>query len=155
MEINIGIDAEQRKVVADGLSTVLANTYALYLKTQNFHWNVIGPHFTSLHLLFEKQYTELADAIDEIAERIRALGLVAPGGFKIYEKLATITDSSEETPADEMIKTLVQDNETVVKVIKGMYADADRADDQPTVDLLTRRMEVHEKAAWMLRSLLE
>lgn len=155
MSINIGVNTEDRKAIAAELAKLLADTYTLYLKTQNFHWNVTGPHFTSLHLLFEQQYTELAGAVDEIAERIRALGELAPGGFASYSKLSTITDSPENLPAEKMIEQLVLDQETIVKNANTVFAVAEKANDQPTIDLMTRRMEVHEKAAWMLRSLVE
>ena len=154
MEINIGIDDNNRKAVADDLAKLLADSYTLYLKTQNFHWNVTGPHFTSLHLLFEQQYTELAMAVDEIAERIRALGHIAPGGFKRYNELASLTDSPETLSAQEMIETLVRDNETIIKNLNSYFAKAEEAKDQPSLDLLTKRLELHEKSAWMLRSLI-
>lgn len=155
MDINIGINESDRKAIADDLSKLLADSYTLYLKTQNFHWNVTGPHFTSLHILFEQQYTELATAVDEIAERIRALGHIAPGGFKVYANLATIQDSPETLAAKDMIQTLVTDNETIIKNLNSYFPNAEKGSDQPSLDLLTRRLEVHEKAAWMLRSMVE
>lgn len=154
MNINIGISGSDRKTIAEGLSHLLADSYTLYLKTQNFHWNVTGPHFTSLHLMFEQQYTELANAVDEIAERIRALGFTAPGGFESYMKLATIKDSPETLSAHEMIEQLITDHETIVKNINAIFPQAENASDQPSTDIMTRRLEVHEKATWMLRSLI-
>lgn len=155
MEINIGINEADRKTVADDLSHLLADSYTLYLKTQNFHWNVTGPHFTGLHQLFEQQYTELATAVDEIAERIRALGHIAPGGFAIYAKLASLTDSPETLSAKEMIEQLVRDNETIINHLNSYFPHAEKGSDQPSLDLITRRLEVHEKTAWMLRSMVE
>jgi len=155
MDINIGISEQDRKEIAHGLSRLLADTYTLYLKTHNFHWNVTGPMFETLHLMFERQYTELADAVDLIAERIRALGVFAPGSYSEFGKLASIREETGVPDARTMIKQLVDGQEAVVRTARSVFPVVDRAQDQPTADLLTQRMQVHEKAAWMLRSLLE
>jgi starvation-inducible DNA-binding protein len=155
MEINIGIDAGQREKIASGLSRLLADSYTLYLKTHNFHWNVTGPMFNTLHLMFEGQYSELALAVDLVAERIRALGLPAPGSYREFGKLTTIKESEGAPDAHEMIRQLVEGQEAVVRTARGAFPAAESAGDQPTMDLLTQRMQVHEKNAWMLRSLLE
>jgi len=152
--IHIGIDDKDRKQIADGLSRVLADSYTLYLKTHNFHWNVTGPMFNSLHLMFEGQYTELAAAVDEIAERIRALGHPAPGTYTAYSRLSSIKLEDGVPKAEEMIQQLVDGHERVAKTAREVFPDAENAHDEPTVDLLTQRMQTHEKAAWMLRSLL-
>lgn len=154
MEINIGIDEQDRKAIAEGLSRLLADTYTLYLKTHNFHWNVTGPMFTTLHTMFEQQYTELALAVDQIAERIRALGQYAPGTYGAYAQLSSIKEADGVPPADEMIKQLVQGQEAVVRTARSIFPLLDKVSDEPTADLLTQRMQVHEKTAWMLRSLL-
>lgn len=154
MDINIGIDEQDRKAIAEGLSRLLADTYTLYLKTHNFHWNVTGPMFTTLHTMFEEQYTELALAVDQIAERIRALGQYAPGTYGAYAKLSSIKEAEGVPPADEMIKQLVQGQEAVVRTARSLFPLLDKVSDEPTADLLTQRMQVHEKTAWMLRSLL-
>ncbi len=154
MEINNGIPAEQRKEIAKGLSRLLADSYTLYLKTHNFHWNVTGPMFNTLHLMFEQQYTELAAAVDEIAERIRALGLPAPGSYRQFSELTSIEEAVDVPSADGMIRQLVRDNETVVRTARQVLPLAGEVHDEPTVDLLTGRMQVHEKNAWMLRSML-
>jgi starvation-inducible DNA-binding protein len=155
MEINIGIDTAHRQKIASGLARLLADTYTLYLKTHNFHWNVTGPMFNTLHLMFEGQYNELALAVDLIAERIRALGVPAPGSYREFGKLTSIRESEGSPDAQEMIRQLVEGQETVVRTAQTVFPDADSAGDQPTADLLTQRMQVHEKSAWMLRSLLE
>lgn len=155
MEIHIGMNDEQRQNVTKGLSKLLADSYMLYLKTHNFHWNVTGPHFTALHELFESHYTELAGAVDEIAERIRALGEFAPGSFEQFAKLTTITEETGNPPATEMIQQLITAQEEVIRTARHMMAMTEEAKDAPTVDLLTRRMQEHEKNSWMLRSLLE
>lgn len=155
MDINIGIDAKQRTEIADGLSRLLADSYTLYLKTHNFHWNVTGPMFQTLHLMFETQYTELAAAVDEVAERIRALGRPAPGTYKEFAKLTSIPEPDGVPSAREMIQQLVQGQETVARTAREVFPLAEAASDEPTADLLTQRMQVHEKTAWMLRSLLE
>ena len=155
MKIDIGIDAGQREEIAGGLSRTLADTYTLYLKTHNFHWNVTGPMFQTLHLMFETQYNELALAVDLIAERIRALGYPAPGSYADYARLSSIKDAKGVPAATKMISELVAGQEAVVRTAREAFRIADEANDQPTADLLTQRMQVHEKTAWMLRSLLE
>ncbi|KRS20272.1 UNVERIFIED_CONTAM: hypothetical protein NCL1_01986 [Trichonephila clavipes] len=154
MKINIGIDEEQRKAIAHGLSVLLADTYTLYLKTHNYHWNVTGPMFQTLHTLFETQYTELAVAVDDIAERIRALGEFAPGSYKEYAKLTNLKEADGIPSAEEMIKDLVKGQEAIAKTARSIVPVADGASDEVTLDLLTQRMTVHEKNAWMLRSLV-
>jgi starvation-inducible DNA-binding protein len=155
MQIDIGIEATKRQEIASGLSRVLADTYTLYLKTHNFHWNVTGPMFQTLHLMFETQYNELALAVDLVAERIRALGLPAPGTYKQFSELSTIKEDDGVPKAQDMIRLLVQGHETVARTAREVFRAAEGANDQPTCDLLTQRMQVHEKTAWMLRSLLE
>lgn len=155
MGINIGMTDKQRETVAKGLSKLLADSYSLYLKTHNYHWNVTGPQFNSLHAMFEAQYTELATAVDEIAERIRALGHLAPGSYTEFAKLSSIKDGNNTKSANEMIKDLVEGQEAVVRTCREIFPAADEASDEPTADLLTTRMQLHEKNAWMLRSLLE
>ena len=154
MAIDIGIAESDRKTIAKGLSRLLADTYTLYLKTHNYHWNVTGPLFNTLHLMFEQQYTEQATAVDEIAERIRALGFPAPGSYAQFAKLTSIEEEAGVPAADEMIKRLVAGQEAVVRTARGIFAAVEKARDEPTADLLTRRMQVHEKNAWMLRSML-
>lgn len=154
MKINIGIDEEQRKAIAHGLSVLLADTYTLYLKTHNYHWNVTGPMFQTLHTLFETQYTELSVAVDSIAERIRALGEFAPGSYKEYAKLTNLKEADGIPSAEEMIKDLVKGQEAIAKTARSIVPVADGASDEVTLDLLTQRMTVHEKNAWMLRSLI-
>ncbi|NJK35850.1 MAG: DNA starvation/stationary phase protection protein [Oscillatoriales cyanobacterium SM2_2_1] len=154
-EINIGIPTAQRQSIAEGLSRLLADTYTLYLKTHNFHWNVTGPMFNTLHLMFEGQYTELATAVDAIAERIRALGLAAPGTYSEYQNLSSISETPGVPKAEEMIQLLVEGQEAVVRTARSIFPQVDAAHDEPTADLLTQRMQIHEKNAWMLRSLLE
>jgi starvation-inducible DNA-binding protein len=153
--INIGLSEKDRSNIVDGLSRMLADTYTLYLKTHNFHWNVTGPMFQTLHLMFMTQYNETWLAVDLLAERIRALGYPAPGSYKEFAALTSIKDSSGTVSAKEMIKQLVAGQETVVRTAREVLPIAEKAGDQPTVDLLSARMEVHEKNAWMLRSLLE
>ena len=155
MNINIGIPENDRKTIANGLAKVLADSYTLYLKTHNYHWNVTGPLFNTLHLMFEAQYTELATAVDEIAERIRALGVAAPGSYKAFTKLTEIEEETDVPSAEEMIHQLVIGQETVVRTARTVFKIADSANDEPTADLLTQRMQIHEKNAWMLRSMLE
>jgi starvation-inducible DNA-binding protein len=154
MDIDIGIPEEERKAIADGLSHVLADSYTLYLKTHNYHWNVTGPMFQTLHLMFETQYTELATAVDLIAERIRALGVYAPGTYKAFASLSAIDEEEEVPKAEEMIRNLVTAHETLVRTARSVYPTAEAAHDEPTADLLTQRIQVSEKTAWMLRSLL-
>lgn len=155
MKIDIGIDDKKREEIANGLSRVLADTYTLYLKTHNFHWNVTGPMFQTLHLMFETHYNELALAVDLVAERIRALGLAAPGTYRQFSQLSAIKEEEGIPKAQEMIRLLVQGHETVARTAREIFKAAEEASDQPTCDLLTQRMQVHEKTAWMLRSLLE
>src|SRR5688500_12893345 len=155
MEIDIGIEKKDREAIADGLSRLLADTYTLYLKTHNFHWNVKGPMFQTLHLMFETQYNELALAVDLIAERIRALGFPAPGTYSEYAKLSSIPETEGVPEATEMIRLLVEGQEAVVRTARGIFPVVEKSNDEPTADLLTQRMQVHEKTAWMLRSLLE
>jgi starvation-inducible DNA-binding protein len=153
-KIDIGIAESERKAIAEGLSHLLADTYTLYLKTHNFHWNVTGPLFNTLHLMFEQQYTELAQAVDLIAERIRALGFPAPGSYAQYAKLSSISEETGVPEANDMIRQLVAGQEAVVRTARRVFPTVDKANDEPTADLLTQRMQVHEKNAWMLRSLL-
>ena len=153
--IDIGISQSDRKAIAEGLSRMLADTYTLYLKTHNFHWNVTGPMFNTLHLMFEQQYTELALAVDLIAERIRALGFPAPGSYAQYAKLSSIKEATGVPGAAQMIRQLVAGQEAVVRTARDIFPKVDKAHDEPTADLLTQRMQVHEKNAWMLRSLLD
>jgi starvation-inducible DNA-binding protein len=155
MKIDIGIDASKREGIAGGLSRVLADTYTLYLKSHNFHWNVTGPMFQTLHLMFETQYNELALAVDLIAERIRALGFPAPGTYRQFAELSAIKEEDGVPKAQDMIRLLVDGHETVARTARDVFKAAEGASDQPTCDLLTQRMQVHEKTAWMLRSLLE
>jgi starvation-inducible DNA-binding protein len=154
MSIDIGIPAENRERIAQGLSRLLADSYTLYLKTHNYHWNVTGPLFNTLHTMFETQYTELALAVDLIAERIRALGHPAPGSYHAFAKLTAIEEETGAPTAEEMIRQLVIGQETVVKTARAVFPLADEASDEPTADLLTQRMQLHEKNAWMLRSML-
>jgi len=153
-EINIGISEKDRQDIAQGLSRLLADSYTLYLKTHNYHWNVKGPLFNTLHQMFEEQYTELAVAIDDIAERIRALGEPAPGSYQAYLKLTEIEEEVGEPTADEMMLRLLKGQETVARTARSVISAAEAANDEPTADLLTQRMQVHEKNAWMLRSMV-
>ncbi|MDA0371533.1 MAG: DNA starvation/stationary phase protection protein [Actinomycetota bacterium] len=153
--IDNGISPTDRERIADGLSHLLADTYTLYLKTHNYHWNVTGPMFQTLHLMFETQYTELSLAVDLIAERIRALGAKAPGSYAQFATLTKIDEQTGDPSATEMIRDLVAGQETVVRTARELFPIVDAAHDEPTADLLTQRMQVHEKTAWMLRSLLE
>ncbi|NND53452.1 MAG: DNA starvation/stationary phase protection protein [Gammaproteobacteria bacterium] len=155
MSINIGISEEQRSEISEGLSRLLADSYTLYLKTHNYHWNVTGPMFNTLHLMFEEQYTELALAVDEIAERIRALGFPAPGSYKAFSELTSIEEQTGTLTAEEMVADLVAGQEAVARTARSIFDVVDDASDEPTADLLTQRMQVHEKTAWMLRSLLD
>jgi starvation-inducible DNA-binding protein len=154
-QVDIGIPDKERRAIAEGLSRLLADSYTLYLKTHNFHWNVTGPQFNTLHLMFEAQYTELALAVDLIAERIRALDHPAPGAYAQYSKLSSIKEETGVPKAKEMIKQLVAGQEAVVRTARGIFPTVEKSNDEPTADLLTQRMQVHEKNAWMLRSLLE
>ncbi len=153
--INIGIDEQDRLDIAAGLSRVLADSYTLYLKTHYYHWNVTGPMFNTLHLMFETQYTELSTAVDLIAERIRALGVYAPGTYKEFAKLTVIAEDDGVPKAQDMIKNLVAGQEAVVRTARSLFAVVDKANDEASADLLTQRIQLHEKTAWMLRSLLE
>jgi starvation-inducible DNA-binding protein len=156
MKIDIGIEPGAREKVAHSLSEMLADTYTLYLKTHNYHWNVTGPMFDTLHKMFEAQYNEMWVAVDELAERIRALGHPAPGSYAAFGKLARVSDAGDGVPeAKQMIRQLVEDHETVVRTARGVLKVASDAGDDVTEDLVTGRMQVHEKTAWMLRSLLE
>lgn len=154
MNIQIGITTEQREAIAAGLSKLLADSYTLYLKTHNYHWNVTGPMFSSLHLMFEEQYTELAIAVDDIAERIRALGIKAPGSYSAFAALTSIEEETGDPTAEQMIERLVIAQETVVRTAREIFCITSEANDESSSDLLTQRMQIHEKNAWMLRSLL-
>ena len=154
MKIDIGISEESRKEIVLGLSKLLADTYTLYLKTQNFHWNVTGPMFHSLHTMFEGQYVELAEAADTIAERIRALGSPAPGSYAAFSELMSIKEETGQPNAAEMVEQLVLGQEAVIRLARSLYPAVSAASDEATLDLLTVRIEVHEKAAWMLRSMI-
>ncbi len=155
MKIDIGISESDRKELAEGLSRLLADSYTLYLKTHNYHWNVTGPMFQTLHLMFETQYNELALAVDAIAERIRALGFPAPGSYAEFSRLASIKEEAGVPAAEEMIRKLVEGQEAVVRTGRAIFPVADRASDEATADLVTQRVQIHEKTAWMLRSLLD
>ncbi len=152
--IDIGISEADRTEIADGLSRLLADTYTLYLKTHRYHWNVVGPMFNTLHLMFEQQYNELALAVDLIAERIRALGRPAPGSYREFAALSSIPEDDDVPDATDMIRRLVEGQEAVVRTARSIFPAVQRAADEPTADLLTQRMQVHEKTAWMLRSML-
>lgn len=154
--MDIGIDTKTRKAIADGLARLLADTYTLYLTTHNFHWNVTGPQFNSLHTMFMAQYTELWNAVDPIAERIRSLGQPAPGSYAQFAALSSLPDAPAKPPkAMEMVALLVKGHEAVARTARAAFPVANEANDQPTCDLLTQRMDIHEKTAWMLRSLLD
>jgi len=153
--MDIGISKKDRQKIAEGLSGLLADSYTLYLMTHNFHWNVKGPMFNTLHQMFMTQYTEQWTALDQIAERIRALGFPAPGTYTEFTRLATIQEVEGQPKALEMVAHLVAGQEAVARTARGLFPLVDKANDQPTADLITQRLEVHEKTAWMLRSLLE
>ncbi len=153
--MDIGISEKDRREIAQGLSRFLADTYTLYLKTHNFHWNVTGPMFQTLHLMFMDQYNEAWMAVDLVAERIRALGFPAPGSYAEFSRLTSIPESEGVPKAKDMIRELVAGQETVARTARSIFPIAEKAGDQPTLDLLTQRMQIHEKNAWMLRSLLE
>ena len=155
MSIDIGIGQRDRQAISDGLGRLLADSYTLYLKTHNYHWNVTGPLFSTLHTMFEEQYTELATAVDEIAERIRALGFPAPGSYRRFSELTSIQEENGVPDAREMIRQLVIGQETVVRTARAIFPAVEAVNDEPTADLLTQRMQIHEKNAWMLRSMLE
>jgi starvation-inducible DNA-binding protein len=154
MRIDIGIAEEHRLAEVEGLSRLLADTYTLYLKTHNFHWNVTGPMFNTLHLMFETQYTEMWAAVDLIAERIRSLGAPAPGSYAAFARLTSIAEADGVPDAMAMVRELVVGHETVIRTARGLFPVAEAAGDEATADLLTQRLQVHEKTAWMLRSLL-
>jgi len=154
MKIDIGIKQGEREKIANGLGRLLADSYTLYLKTHNYHWNVTGPHFNTLHTMFEGHYTELATAVDEIAERIRALGMPAPGSYKAFAKLTSIEEADDVPAAMDMVKDLVKAHEAVIKTGRDIIPAAEEANDEVTADLVTTRLQIHEKTAWMLRSLL-
>jgi len=153
-QIDIGIDETERKTIAENLGQLLADTYSLYLKTHNFHWNVVGPRFRELHLMFEEQYTELAIAVDDIAERIRALGFPAPGTYSQYAELSSIEETQGVPSAEDMIRILTEDNEAVVRTARRILPSAQKVGDESTASLIADRMVLHEKTAWMIRSLL-
>jgi len=153
--MDIGINQKDRQQIAEGLSHLLADSYTLYRKTHNFHWNVTGPMFQTLHLMFEQHYNELALAVDLIAERIRALGHPAPGSYADYARLTSIAEAEGVPKAEDMIRQLVEGHEAVCRTARKIFEVVDKANDQPTADLLTQRLQLHEKTAWMLRSLLE
>jgi starvation-inducible DNA-binding protein len=155
MDINIGINTDDRKAIAEGLSKLLADSYMVYLKTHNYHWNVTGKLFHSLHEMFEEQYTELAEAIDIIAERIRALGYRAPGSFREYQQLTSIEEDADMPEALEMVRRLAVDNETILRTAREALPACEKAGDEASIDLLTQRLHIHSKTAWMLRSHLE
>ncbi len=155
MKPNIGIEEKERVEIAKGLSRLLADTYTLYLKTHNFHWNVTGPMFNTLHLMFETQYNELALAVDLIAERIRALGVAAPGTYSDFIRLSSIKETDGVPNAQQMVKLLLEGHEAVIRTARSVFPIVDEVHDEPSADLLTQRMQTHEKTAWMLRSLLE
>ena len=155
MGIDIDISEEDRKSIVDGLSHLLADTYVLYFKAHDFHWSVSGPMFRTLHLMFEAQYNELALAVDSIAERIRTLGFPAPGTYTTYARLSSIKEEEGVPKAEDMIRSLVQGREAVVRTARSLCPLLNKVGDEPTADLLTQRMSVHEKTAWMLRSMLE
>jgi starvation-inducible DNA-binding protein len=152
--LDIGIPADQLGAITEGLSRLLADTYTLYLKTHNYHWNVTGPQFNTLHAMFMTQYTELGLAVDEIAERIRALGAWAPGSYSDYARLSTVKEASGVPSAEAMVAELAADQATVVRTARALFPAVEAASDEPTADLLTQRMQVHEKTAWMLRAMI-
>lgn len=158
MKIDIGINEKQRRKIADGLSHFLADSYTLYLKTHNYHWNITGPMFNTLHVMFEAQYNEEWTALDAVAERIRALGFKAPGSYRAFAQLSSIKEDADDEQAPDwkaMVKQLVLGNEAVCRSARKVLESAGEASDEPTADLLTQRLIIHEKNAWMLRSLLE
>lgn len=154
MKLNIGIQEDHRKLIAEGLSKLLADSYTLYLKTHNYHWNVTGPMFQSLHLMFEGHYTELAMAVDVIAERIRSLGFPAPGSYAAFSKLSSIEEVEGLPSAEEMVADLVAGHEAVIRTGRALFPVVEEAHDEATADLVTQRLQLHEKTAWMLRSIL-
>ncbi len=155
LTIDIGIEEADRQAIADGLARLLADSYTLYLKTHNYHWNVTGPMFQTLHLMFEAQYDELALAVDSIAERIRSLGAPAPGSYREFTELSSIAEEGDRPDATEMVRRLVSGQEAVARTARSVFPVVEGAHDEATADLLTQRLQVHEKTAWMLRSLLD
>ena len=155
MQIENGLSDQEREQIADGLAHLLADTYTLYIKTHNYHWNVTGPQFKSLHELFEEHYVEMAAAVDEIAERIRALGHFAPASYKEFSNLTVIEEEDGHPSAEQMVRNMVTSHERVANTARKAFKPADAAGDEPTCDLLTVRMQFHEKTAWMLRSTLD
>ena len=155
MDINIGIGGAERKEITEGLSRLLGDTYLLYIRTHGYHWNVTGPQFNTLHVMFEQQYTELALAVDQIAERIRALGFPAPASYAEFTRLSSLSEDEDRPGANEMVRRLVQAQEAVVRTARSVFPIVERAGDEATADLLTQRLQIHEKTAWMLRSMLE
>jgi starvation-inducible DNA-binding protein len=155
MKIDIGISDANRKNIAEGLKSLLSDTYMLYLKTHGYHWNVTGPMFDTLHKMFMAQYTELWNAVDPIAERIRSLGFFAPGTYAEMSKLTSVKEDTKVPKAQDMIKNVIQGHETVIRTAREIFEVAEKGKDQATMDLLTQRLDIHEKTAWMLRSLLE
>jgi len=153
-ELNTGLTADQQQAITAELGKLLADSYILKVKTHQFHWNVTGPMFNALHRMFEEQYTNIEEAVDEIAERIRALGAYAPGSFAQYAQLSAIVETQEVPTAVAMVAQLVADHETLVRTARSVFALADEANDQPTADMVTQRMQIHEKFAWMLRSMI-
>lgn len=153
-KVDLGIANKQRSEIAEGLSKLLADSYMLYMKTHNYHWNVEGPMFNTLHIMFMEQYTELWNALDLIAERIRALGEYAPGSYKQFAKLTSISESDKVPKAEKMISELLEGHHVVIQTARSLYPLAEEGSDEVTLDLLTQRLQVHEKTAWMLRSLL-
>lgn len=155
MELHIGIEKGQREKIAEGLSRLLADTYTLYLKTHNFHWNVTGPMFNTLHTMFEQHYLEMATAVDEIAERIRALGVFAPGSYHQFSKLSSVKEADGVPAAKAMIASLLEGHETLIRTAREVFPLAEEAGDEASADLITQRLQLHEKTAWMLRSMLQ
>jgi starvation-inducible DNA-binding protein len=155
MDIDIGINESERKEIAAGLSRLLGDTYLLYVRTHGYHWNVTGPQFNTLHLMFEQQYNELALAVDLIAERVRALGFPAPASYAEFTRLSSLSEDEDLPRAEEMVRRLVKAQEVVVRTARSVFPAAERAGDEATADLLTQRLQIHEKTAWMLRSMLE
>lgn len=154
-KMDIGINEKNREDISKGLAHFLADTYTLYLKTHNYHWNVTGAMFQTLHTMFEVQYIELADAVDLIAERIRALGMKAPGSYHEFSKLTSVKENTGDQTSNQMIADLVQSHEQVIRTARGLFPMVNECHDEPTTDLLTERLRIHEKTAWMLRSMLE
>lgn len=155
MDIDIGINEAERSEITEGLSRLLGDTYLLYIRTHGYHWNVTGPQFNTLHLMFEQQYTELALAVDQIAERIRALGFPAPASYAEFTRLSSLSEDEDCPGANEMVRRLAKAQEAVVRTARSVFPIVERAGDEATADLLTQRLQVHEKTAWMLRSMLE